>query len=444
MGVGKTGATLTYLSHLSILERDALPALVLAPQRVAASVWPAEVKEWDHLRDLRVSAIIGPKAQREAALRRKADVYTINYENLPWLAGRLGDVWPFRTVVADESVRLKSHRSHFRIETTGRRTLIRTGGQRGRALAKPAIKNVTRWVNLTGKPAPNGLQDLWGQTWFLDFGQRLGSHYDAFQQRYFRAGYNGYGLEPLDHAQSEIEARLSDICLTLLAKDFFDLPPIIENTLWVELPPVARKIYDDMEDEMFAELHAGDVEAFNAAGKTSKTHQICNGAVIHDDKGTWEEVHKEKLYALESVIEEAAGMPVLVAYHFKSDLARLQKAFPKGRQLDKNPRTIVEWNAGKIPILFAHPASCGHGLNLQHGSNILVFFSIDWNLDNHEQIIERIGPMRQFQAGIDRPTFLHYILAKNTIDEVIRERLISKRTVQELLLEAMKHRKKEK
>jgi len=212
----------------------------------------------------------------------------------------------------------------------------------------------------------------------------------------------------------------------------------------VTLPPKARKHYKDMEKEMFTSLDSGhEVEAFNAAAKTQKCLQIANGAMyVGEGAVEWRELHKAKIEALDSIVEEAAGMPVLVAYNFRSDLSRLLKAFPQGRHLDKNPQTIRDWNEGKIPLLFAHPASAGHGLNLQDGGNILVFFAVNWNLEEHLQIIERIGPTRQMQAGHDRPVFIHRILAKGTVDELVLERLETKREVQDILLDAMKRRRK--
>jgi SNF2 family DNA or RNA helicase len=198
-----------------------------------------------------------------------------------------------------------------------------------------------------------------------------------------------------------------------------------------------------MENDMFAELEESGIEAFNAAAKTIKCLQLANGAVYTDHAGNWEEVHDAKLDALDSVIEEANGAPVLVAYHFKSDLARLQRRYPKGRVLDAKSDTIRDWNAGRVPLLFAHPASAGHGLNLAEGGNILVFFSLNWNLEEHLQIIERIGPMRQAQAGLKRPVFVHYIMARNTVDNMVLGRLQSKKSVQEILLEALKRKNHE-
>lgn len=430
MGMGKTVSTLMSLDMLELVEPG--PALVLAPLRVAASTWPDEAKKWGNLRNVEVSAVIGTPEQRRAALRRPASIYTTNYDNLVWLVEELGERWPFRKVVADESTRLKSFR-------------LRQGGKRAQALARVAHCKVDRFIELTGTPSPNGLQDLWGQAWFLDRGQRLGRTWEAFVQRWFRSipGDNGFArIEPMPFAQEQIEDRMRDLCLSLDARDWFDIRQPIENVIRVELPKRARALYEDMEREMFMRLDGHEIEAFSAAAKTIKCLQIANGAAYTDEAGNWSEVHDAKLQALEDVIEEAAGMPVLVAYHFKSDLARLLRAFPKGRHLDQDPQTIRDWNAGKIPILFAHPASAGHGLNLQDGGNILVMFGHWWDLEQYQQIVERIGPTRQAQAGHDRPVFIHHIVAADTIDEIVMVRRESKREVQDLLLEAMKRKAK--
>lgn len=428
MGMGKTVSTLTALDHLELIEPG--PALVLAPLRVASSTWPDEVAKWKHLRNIEVSAVVGNPEERRAALRRPASVYTTNYEQLPWLVEHFGDKWPFKKIVADESTKLKSFR-------------LRQGGQRAQALGRVAHKHATRFIELTGTPSPNGLQDLWGQAWFLDQGVRLGRTFDAFRQRWFQAvpGGDGYQqIKPLPFAQEQIQDRMRDLCLSLDPRDYFDISEPIVNVIRVELPKKARALYRDMEREMFMQIGEHEIEAFSAASRTIKCLQIANGAAYTDEGGTWTEVHDVKLQALESVIEEAAGMPVLVAYHFKSDLARLQRAFPKGRALDKDPQTIRDWNAGKISILFAHPASAGHGLNLQDGGNILAFFGHWWDLEQYQQIIERIGPTRQAQAGHDRPVFIHHIVAAGTVDEIVMARRESKREVQDLLLEAMKRK----
>ena len=431
MGLGKTISTLKSLEIFRTVEES--PTLVLAPLRVAQSTWPDEIRKWKL--DLPCTPIVGTSEQRAQALREDSAIFTINYENVPWLVDWFKynpRPWPFKTIVADEVTKLKGFRT-------------RQGTKRAKALAEVAHRKVERWIGLTGTPAPNGLKDLWGPMWFVDGGQRLGKSFTAFSERWFRKSYDGFSLEPAAHAQQEIQSLISDVCLSLDAKDYFNLSEPIVNRITVDMPHKARQLYRDMEKKMFMELegHLGltAVEALNAASKTQKCLQLANGAIYTDESKNWQEVHDAKIQALDDIIEESGGMPVLVAYHFRHDLERLRAAFPRGRVLDSDPATIRDWNAGKIPVLFAHPASAGHGLNLQDGGNILVFFSVNWNLEEHQQIIERIGPTRQIQAGHDRPVFIHYILANDTVDFDVLERLESKATVQEILMKAMKRRK---
>jgi len=426
MGLGKTISTYTALDAL-FMAGETHPVLVLAPLRVAKTTWPEEARKWSHLRHVSVMSIVGSEPERRLALRYDASVYTTNYENLEWLVNYYGERWPFRTVIADELTKLKSFR-------------LRQGGKRAGALAKVAHTKVKRFVGLTGTPAPNGLADLWGQMWFIDGGHRLGRTYDAFRRRWFQKSYDGYGMTPLPHAQDQIQGAIKDVCLTVDAADWFDLEAPIVNNIYVDLPPRARRLYRDMEKQMFMELEGHDVEAFSAASRTIKCLQIANGAAYIDDAQNWRDVHDEKLEALEDIVEEANGAPVLVAYHFKSDLSRLERAFPAGRVLDASPATLQAWNKGHIPVLFAHPASAGHGLNLQDGGNILVYFGHWWNLEERMQILERIGPTRQLQAGYKRPVFVHNIIARDTVDEDVIERVNSKRDVQKILLDAMKRR----
>lgn len=449
MGMGKCAAGLTALDHLFLAGIETKPALVCAPLRVAQSTWPDEAAKWEHLAGMEIEPIIGSPKNRKFMLEsalyslRKGNtpVYTINYENLPWLVQALEESrrpWPFGTVIADESTKLKGFR-------------LRQGTQRAKALARVAHAHCSRFIEFSGTPAPNGLQDLWGPMWFLDSGKRLGRTYTAFRDRWFHPSYDGFGIEPADFAQKQIEEALADICISVHAKDYFDLKDPIVTPVYIDLPPKARRLYNDMEKTMFMQIEHHEVEALNAASRTMKCLQLANGAAYVNEDAVddldrrsrkWVEVHDEKIQALEDIIEEAAGMPVLVAYHFRSDLARLCAAFPKGRVLDKDPRTIREWNAGKIPILFAHPASAGHGLNLQDGGNILVFFAHNWNLEEFQQIIERIGPTRQLQAGHDRAMFIYHIIARDTIEEQVMERMETKGAVQDLLLKAMKRRRK--
>ena len=426
MGLGKTVSTLNAIDLL-MLTGDVRKVLILAPLRVARSTWPDEVSKWQHLVHLSVIPIVGDAKERIAALNTEADIYATNYEQLPWLVEYLYGRWPFDMVIADESTKLKGYRT-------------RQGTKRAKALAVVAHQEVKRFVCLTGTPSPNGLLDLWGPQWFVDKGARLGKSYSAFRDRWFQISYDGFSFTPMEHTQEQVQQAMEGVCLSIDPKDHFDLKEPVVNNIYVDLPPAARKLYREMEKEMFVQLAEHDIEALNAASKTIKCLQLSSGSLYLDDKGNWSEVHRAKLDALEDVIEEAAGMPVLVAYHFKSDLARLLKAFPQAKQLDADPKTIRDWNAGKIPILLCHPASAGHGLNLQDGGNILVFFSHDWNLENRLQIIERIGPVRQMQAGHNRPMFIHNIISRNTVDEMVIERVETKRSVQDILLEAMKRR----
>lgn len=426
MGTGKTSAILTQIANMNELGIEEGPTLVLAPLRVAQSVWPAEVEKWDHLRQaFRVSPIVGDREARRRALRADANLFTINYDNLLWLSEELQGRWPFKIVIADESTRLKGFRS-------------RQGGKRAQALARYAHRGPAYWINLTGTPAPNGLKDLWGQTWFLDAGLRLGRTFAAFEERWFRRGFDGYSLAPMPFAEEQIHARLHDICRSIV-------PPVVDepifNDIWVELPSKAMRRYQEMEREMFTLLEGEEIEAFNAAARTQKCLQLANGFAYTEEKGDWKEVHTAKLEALESVIEEAAGMPVLVVYQFVADRARILENFKQARVLDSNPKTIDEWNAGKIPMLLLHPASGGHGLNLQDGSNIMAFFGVNWDLELYQQVIERIGPMRQKQSGYNRPVFVHRILARDTMDGMVLKRLDDKREVQDILMEATRSRK---
>lgn len=432
MGGGKTATALTALEHLSVVE-DVYPALVLAPVLVADATWPDEVAKWGHLKHLRVSRILGNPKQRAAGVAADAEIYVMNYENLTWLQEHCGDDWPFRTVIADESTRLKSFR-------------LRQGGKRAQALSKPAWHHVTRFIELTGTPSPNGLLDLWGQIWFLDKGDRLGKSFTAFEQRWFRRGYDGYSLVPFEHSEEEIKSRLKDICLTV------DTPAVdepVETVIGVSLPPKAREMYRQMEKEAFATLErdgadAVEVEASQAAVKFGKCLQIANGSVYHGDGGEWEAVHDVKLKALESVVEEAAGMPVLVSYVFKPDAERILKHFKGAVHLRAdNVRSVLKkWNAGEIPVLVAHPQTAGHGLNMAEGGNILVDFGVSNNLEHDQQIVERIGPLRQKSAGFDRPTLRYRIVAKNTLEQTVSlPRIKSKASLQDALMDAMRRRK---
>lgn len=432
MGMGKTSSTLFAIDYLQTVEGMG-PALILAPLLVAASTWPREARKWDNL-TLDVLPIVGDAKARLRAIQTPSRAYSINYENIPWLIEALDGKWPFAMIIADESTRLKS---------------FRLGGKavRARALSHVAFRS-KRFVELTGTPAPNGLLDLWGQMYFLDRGERLGRSFGAYAGHYFRpkrVGRSPFAVqwEPMEWSQDAIQEKLADISLSLDAADYFPIEKPIVSQIPIDLPPDARAAYDKLQRDFFVELEGKEIEAVSAAGLSVKCLQAASGVLYHGDTSNcacpWVTLHDAKIEALKSVIAEANGAPVLVAYHWKADATRILKAIPDAKILDKDPKTIELWNAGKIPVLLAHPASAGHGLNLQDGGNILVFFSLWWNLEYYQQIIERIGPTRQLQAGHPRPVFIYHIIAQNTLDETVLRRMETKREIQDLLLERMKY-----
>jgi len=447
MGLGKTTAMLYAFSCLDLVEPG--PTLAIAPKRVAKSVWPGEVKKFSNLSGINVRPILGTAAERRAALLKtpRADIYTINYENLPWLMEECLSYkrWPFSKMIADESTRLKNFR-------------LRGGGKRAAVMARIAHTHIRHWVELTGTPSPNGLIDLWGQMWFLDQGKRLGRTFTAFKERWFSLNYDGT-ISPRDNARQQIEFQLKDICLSVRAEDWFPVDKPIVTNIEVELPPAAMKQYRDMETKMFVEIAGKHLDAMSTATATLKCLQIANGAcylnpeedAVLTRRGPREfvDVHSAKLIALESLYEELAGKPLIVAYHFKSDLARIKSKFPDALTLDDryfpggNVYKNVEeaWNAGKVRMLLMHPASAGHGLNLQDGGHHLVYFGHWWDLEQRMQILERIGPVRQKQSGYDRAVFVYNIVAKDTVDELVISRIEGKRELQDLLKEALAKRR---
>lgn len=428
MGIGKTSAMEFLIALLKLLgEVSGEPWLVLGPMRVARDTWPEDLARWEQFRDLRIVPLTGTPSERADKLKSRADIYTISYDLAPWLVEHYTERWPFRHVIADESDRLKGFRT-------------RQGGKRSHSIGRIAHNLTDRWINLTGTPSPNGLKDLWGQTWFLDRGARLGRTFTAFTERWFKPNWNGYGVTPMPHADKEIHAALHDICLTIDPKDYFDLKEPIVISVKVKLPPAARKIYKALEKELFAELgELGNVEVFNAAALTNKCLQLANGAV-YTEYPKWAAIHDEKIEAVRSILAEAGGTPVLLAYQFKSDVARLRAAFPSAVELSTDIG-MKAFRAGDAPIGLAHPKSLGHGIDgLQNVSNILIRYGHDWNLGERMQMLERIGPVRQMQAGLDRPVFVYDVIAEDTIDETVIEAHTAKRDVQNALLLAMKRR----
>lgn len=449
MGFGKTVNTLTALDSSSLIGGDVWPALALGPLRVARKVWSEETQKWDHTAGIRVSKVIGTAAERHEALMRPAEIYAMNYENVPWLVESLKDrrMMPFRTIIADEARKLKAHR-------------IKQGGAMTAALAEIAWHpKVKRFIELTGTPAPNGLKDLWGQAWFLDKGQRLGTTYDSFENRWFaykriRDAIHAHKthiqtvIHP--HSDREIHALVADLCLALKVEDWFDVALPIFVQIPVDMPPAARQHYREMERKLFTLIEGHEIEAFAAAAKSQKLLQMANGAAYLDEDvqndddpraRAFKVIHDAKIEALASLVEESGGMPLLVAYNFKSDLARLLKAFPEGRAL-KSEKDEDDFKAGKIPLLFVHPKSAGHGIDgFQNVTNIVVFFGENWDMELRQQVIERVGPVRQMQSGFNRPVYVYDIVAADSIDEDVLTRHESKKSVQELLLAAAQRRK---
>lgn len=434
MGIGKTGAVLDAFNELDLVDDG--PTLAIGPLRVAEVTWPDEVAKWDHLSGWRVSPVLGPPESRRQALLADANLFTVNFENIQWLVDHYGGKrrWPFKRVVFDECTRLSGFR-------------LRQGSKQAKALGQVAHSATERWINLTGTPAPNGLLGLWGQSWFVDAGERLGHSFDSYKNRWFQT-FNEKGhwdknpefkvpvIRPTEWAQGEIEERLRDITISLNAKDYFDVAEPIRNVIKVRLPPKVRALYRDMEKRMYMEIGGVGIEAFQAAQKSLKCLQLCSGGAYDNDKG-WHEVHDAKTQALEGICQEATGANVLAVYHWKPTLARLLKAFPRARHI-KDAQSIRDWQAGKIDLGFVHPASVGHGQSLQDGGNIIAHVDQWWDFERFDQINERLGPVRQFQSGYDRPVFEHYIVAEDTVDELVMLRHETKRSVQDILFTAMK------
>lgn len=426
-GAGKTASTLAALDILSLVDDNVFPALVVGPKRVVNQVWSDEVDDWAQFQGLRVSKMLGTKNQRHDALFKPADIYTINPANLQWLDAQ--GYWPFKTVVCDESTLIKNHRVHFQKTRTGKTAMYVTGAKGPRALVKHA-KDVKRWINLTGTPTPNGLEDLWGQQWPIDFGAALGPTHSFFMQTYFRPAWGSSEehrkMELLPGAKDRILDRIAPTSLVVDAYDWFDISRPIVNDMMVRLPAGAmaayRKMHADSVLELADMLDGGvEVTAVNAGSMVMKCRQIASGH-IRDDAGVWHTVHDAKLDALDELRESLNGQPLLVAYWFKADAAAIQARFKDAVLLPNNSsqkEVTSKWNNGKVKMLLVHPQSAGHGLNLQHGGNHLCFYTVDWNAEYYEQVIERIGPTRQAQGGYNRPTFVHRLIADNTWEKLV-------------------------
>ena len=399
--------------------------LVIAPKRVAEDTWTREHKKWDHLQTLRISKVMGSAEQRKAALAKDADVYVIGRDNVQWLIDYYTEKrkgWPFDMIVIDELSSFKNPQA-----------------KRFRALKK-ALPCTKRVVGLTGTPSPNGLMDLWAQVYILDRGERLGRTIGSYREKYFRPGKrNGYVVfqwEPVKGARQAIEDKLRDLCMSMSAADYLELPDRIDRITPVTLTAKERKTYDTMERESLIELESSTdaVVGLNAAAVMNKLLQIANGRV-YTSEGKILRVHEEKLDALEEIVDTAQG-PVLVFYSFRHDLDAIRERFPDARTLD-GAKDIEEWNEGRIPVLLAHPASVGYGLNLQAGGHVIVWYGLTWSLELYQQANARL-----YRQGQEHTVIVHHLVAEGTVDEQVMEALKRKDTSQEALLAALKERER--
>jgi SNF2 family DNA or RNA helicase len=423
MGLGKTVITLTAMWNLLLDSFQARRVLVVAPLRVARDTWPAEATKWDHLAGLTIAVAVGSKAQRLDALAAEAMVTVINRENVPWLVRHLGTAWPFDMVVIDELSSFKNHRA-----------------QRFTALANVRPK-INRIVGLTGTPASNGLMDLWAQFRLLDEGQRLGRFISHYRNRWFvpdrRDGQQVFTYKPRPGAEEEIYEAISDMTLSMRTTDHLQLPELTITTHTVALESTERKVYEQLRDEMVLDLNGRVIDAANAAALSGKLLQLASGA-IYDEHGEVVEVHSRKLDALEDLIEAANGQPLLVAYWFKHDRQRITARFPHARELTTSA-DIAEWNQGEIPLALIHPASAGHGLNLQSGGSLLVWFSLTWSLELYQQTNARLH-----RQGQTEPVTITHLVAEHTLDEAVLAALESKDDIQSALIDAVTTELKER
>lgn len=417
MGLGKSVITLTAIKDLCLDSFQVRKVLVIAPLRVARDTWPTEIEKWDHLKDLKYAVAVGTETERKAALKQKANIYIINRENVQWLVEESGLPFDYDMVVIDELSSFKSFQA-----------------KRFRSLLKvrPTVK---RMVGLTGTPSSNGLMDLWAQFRLLDLGKRLNRFITHYRNQYFtpdkRNGQVVFSYKPLPGAEDAIYSAISDITISMKAVDHLNMPECVMNEVKVALSEKERKTYNTMKADLVVSLQGEEIDAGTAAALAGKLSQMANGAVYGEDKN-YLEFHNRKLDALEDLIEAANGKPVLVAYWFKHDLERIKKRFDV-REISTS-KDIQDWNNGKIPVAVIHPASAGHGLNLQAGGSTMIWFGLTWSLELYQQANARLWRQGQ-QADT---VVIHHIIAAGTIDERIMAALRNKDKTQSALIEAVK------
>lgn len=393
---------------------------MIAPKKVAEDTWSREIAKWQHTRHLRISKVLGTPAQRRAALKKSADVYTINRENVVWLVEYLGEKWDFDMVVVDEFSSFKSHRS-----------------KRFRALRKVRPK-IKRLIGLTGTPKPNGYMDLWSQIYLLDRGERLGKTITQFRREFFDASYRPWGqeykLKP--GAAERINTKIADICISMKAKDHLNLKEPLVIDVPVQLTDKEREIYRTMERESIIEIADDVVVGGTAATVSNKLLQLANGAVYDENRNVIH-VHDQKLDKLEELLEEADGRNVLLLYSYKHDRNRILERVKGVRELEGS-QDIADWNAGKIPVLLAHPGSCGHGLNIQEGGNIIIWFGLPWSLELYLQANARLD-----RQGQTHQVIIYRLITEGTYDEDVAAALERKDSSQEEFLASLKARIKQ-
>lgn len=417
MGLGKTVATLTAIEHLLLDSFEVSKVLVIAPLRVARDTWPEEIAKWEHLRLLKTVSLVGSKKLRLENLEKQAHVYLINRENVPWLVEVLGKSWPFDMVIIDELSSFKSNQS-----------------KRFKAL-RSVLPKIKRIVGLTGTPASNGLMDLWAPFRLIDGGERLGKYITRYREAYFvpdkRNQHMVFSWRLREGAEEEIYKKISDITVSMQAQDYLQLPEIIYTQQKIRLGVKEQKFYRKLKQELVADLDGGEVDAVNAAVLSNKLLQLASGA-IYDENKSIIHVHDLKLDALEDVVEAANGQPLLVAYWFKHDLERIQERFPQARLLESS-KDFQDWNQGKIFLALIHPASAGHGLNLQAGGHLVCWFSLTWSLELYQQLNARL-----YRQGQSRPVTVTHLVAVGTVDERVVKALQNKNATQAALIEAVK------
>lgn len=413
MGLGKTVTTLTAISDL-IDSFTVSKVLVVSPLRVANSVWPTEVNEWEHLTHLKVNVATGSEKARIAALSSSCDIVSINRENIKWLVDFYGKKWPFDCVVIDESSSFKSSSS-----------------QRFKSIKK-ILPCTDYMIALTGTPSPNGLMDIWSQVYLIDFGKVLGRTMTDYKRRFFESDYMGYKYELKNGSAEKIHELIRPFTMSMSADDYLELPDRIDSIIRVDLPAKVLKQYRDFEKDLILSVDDNDIEAQSAAVLANKLLQWSNGAIYTDEYRNWITLHDVKLKAL-AEIYECNDEPILVAYNYKTDLERLVKLFPDAVVMDKEQSTLDYWNAGKIPMLLAHPASAGHGLNLQKGGSMIVWFGLNWSLELYQQFNGRLH-----RQGQTKPVRVIHIVARGCMDERVVDVINQKDVTQNELLTALK------